>query len=89
MSVVDSWHQRSTAPGSVSGFAVEKRVGEMPRALVAKLTGLLQPARPLQVFHGLTLCGGFQPKTAFRFWRQDQRVDVLICFNCGENLFAT
>ncbi|HEX8704362.1 MAG TPA: hypothetical protein VF815_36360, partial [Myxococcaceae bacterium] len=34
-----------------------------------------------------TLCGGFNPDVALRFWKGTSWVDVVLCFGCSKHLF--
>jgi len=68
----------------VAGFAIARRVQVSNAALVARIKKLVLNPAAYERYEGTKLCGGFQPKVVFRFGTGDERVDVLICFNCGD-----
>jgi hypothetical protein len=93
----DAQWEDGTAQGdggvdSLDGFAVSRRFTLTDSMLVARLKTLtLNPAayrwynrRPSNGI-SVKLCGGFQPKVAFRFGDDPvASVDVLLCFNCED-----
>lgn len=69
---------------NLAGFAIERRQLLTDSGFAARLQEQVLSLASYGELGVHKLCGGFQPKVVFRFRRGDQRVDVLLCFNCKE-----
>lgn len=69
---------------NIAGFAIESRAPLENPALLQRLRTLALNPTAYEFYEGIKLCGGFQPKVAFRFCDDAACLDIMICFNCSD-----
>jgi hypothetical protein len=69
---------QASAKRHISGFAVAAQGKDQGRAFARKLADVLLDEKTYSTT--FALC--FTPGVAFRVWKKDESVDVLICFKC-------
>ena len=78
-----------TGEKDVAGWAVESE-SDLPGPLSAETKRVVLQPENYAVTYGNKMCGGFRPKVVFRFWSAKQeRVDVLLCFDCSDVVVIT
>lgn len=71
-----------TRTSEISGYPIVSASHINDRTLGSKLAAVLLDEKTYS-FNSVKLCG-FAPGVAFRIWKNNEHVDVLVCFSCDE-----
>ena len=79
----EAWKHYPEDAKRIGGYPVTAQEADQGKRFADKLAGVLSDGRTYSTMYA----GCFNPGVAFRVWKGDESVDVVICFQC-ENFYC-